>query len=230
MTDAPNWTHSCASPTCKYPPKPPQPGYPAFPEHTVNTLQDWRNSCLVSNKGKVLQYGNCAFYNYANQTFPEGSDQGSCTLPGVATPSITGVRLLPSKLSKGIVCFNNSKDESDRLCIFKDFSVGNTSVDQMASTSSNAADLESKLGLIIDGAKSDAPSSSLNGKMLCFHHGDEASVGWTHMHIFDPPSDAKYPDGLDNSNAYCRSYSSTVAADLANDITKRVSGMPCFSM
>jgi hypothetical protein len=215
---------------------PPQPLVcPAFPGFALDTLQDWRENCLVSDVGdlkNIVQYANCTFDNYAHQTFPHGTEKASCLLPGETTPSMmTGVPLLPSKVSKGIVCFDNFKITSDRLCIFQDFSIGNTSVEQMASLSVSEAELESKLEMIIEGAKSDAPSSSLNGKMLCFGHGDKSSVGWTYMHVFDPPLDpTKYPDRLNDTNAYCRPYSWSVAADLATDITKRMSSMKCGRM
>lgn len=224
-TPPPSWTHSCANPVCAYPPKPPsQPTYPKFPGVELNTLDDWKASCLASGtpgSSQINQYGNCSFLLYAQQVPPTKS--GTCKVPGFA--DIAGVEVEASKLADGIVCFPNRKEPQDNLCIFQDFTIGNVNVEQMTNWGSpSVTELTGKLQHLFDGAAQNSDSKSLNGMTVCLHHGDEASVGWTHVHIFDAQKFSKaFPDGLqDGVNAYCEPYSGAAAGALANKVVQRI--------
>lgn len=224
---APSWTHCCASPTCAYPAKPPsQPQYPAFPGVQLDTISDWQSKCLASGtlgKDQVNQYGNCSFLLYAQQVAPGGMKNGTCKVPGFA--EITGVEVEASKVANGVVCFPNRKEQNDDLCIFQDFSMGNVNVEQMTSWASpDVNDLTQKLQKLFDGAAMTTDQKSLAGKTVCLHHGDEASVGWTHVHIFDLKDFPHgFPDGLqDGTNAYCEPYSAAAANALASKVVNRI--------
>jgi hypothetical protein len=122
---------------------------------------------------------------------------------------VKGVNLEASKLfsvgGEGIVCFDNPKAPYDKLCIFQNFATGNVNVEQM--DPGNA--LETNLSKLIGGSQQN--SGSLNGMRMCLHHGNQASVGWTHLHTF--PASGPQPDGLvDGQTAYCVDFSGDVAA------------------
>jgi hypothetical protein len=120
---------------------------------------------------------------------------------------VTGVGIEASRAHSndgvGTVCFDNRQAPSDRLCIFQDFRVGNVNVEQM-----DPATRAASLTKLIEGV---GEEMSLEGKMFCLHHGDEASVGWTHLHTFTP-SGGTWPDGLAPSNAYCSPYKGSAQA------------------
>ena len=204
MAAPPAWAQSCANPLTPYPAKGVQPAYPAYPGHTLASQQQWQAECL----GPLPQYGNCAFQHYA-------AHPGGPAIPGYPTGVSCGGKTTQVAIEASMahdenasyktVCFDNPKDAGDRLCIFQSFSVGNVNVEQMEPSTRAAA-----LAALIEGVGREI---ELAPKTFCLHHGDEASVGWTHLHTFTPPaSPSAWPDGLAPSNAYCTAWQGSAAA------------------
>jgi hypothetical protein len=205
--DPPPWAKSCANPVFPYTNLP----YPAYPGHPLSNLDDWKSRCLEDG-----QLGNCAFLNYA--TFP--SDQ---TLKVDCHKLTKQPRLLPSvphTVSVGgvtleTVCFDNFKDKPDRwrpdrLCIFQNFVDGNVNVEQMGAET-RARNLQA----LIEGYAQEVPVASLPEKRFCFHKANFASVGWTHMHVFDKARAHPWPDGLTEEEAYCSEWKGSGAQTAA---------------
>lgn len=203
----PAWAQCCANPIKPYPPKPGQQSYPPYPTFRLTSQEEWQANCL----GPLPQYGNCAYQYYA--AHPGGPPipghlQGG---PGISCGgATTGVDIYASTahdddpLYKS-VCFDNPKAQYDRLCIFQSFDVGNTNVEQMSPSTRAEA-----LAALIRGVGQEMP---LESKIFCLHHGDEATIGWTHLHTFTPLSPPKaWPDGLDPTNAYCSAWKGSALA------------------
>jgi hypothetical protein len=186
----PAWAQSCANPLKAYPAKPPaQPSYPAYPGYRLASQEQWREKCLGP---QAQQPGNRAFQQYA-------AHPGAPAAPGAGTLASTAHAHDPSYKT---VCFDNPKHRGDRLCIFQSFDVGNTNVEQMDPATRAAA-----LAALVGGV---GEEMDLAPKMFCLHHGDEASVGWTHLHTFTPSG--PWPDGLSPANAYCSAWRGSAAA------------------
>lgn len=202
----PHWAQSCANPVFPYT----DPSLPAYPgtasgadlQNPLKTLQDWKASCLTSG-----QIGNCAFLNYATNpgaTNP-GVDCGAVKLPpGSLLPSVPHTVSVDG-VTLETVCFDNFKAKGkDRLCIFQNFDDGNVNVEQMDPTR-RARNLQA----LIDGYAQEVPPGVPPKQRFCLHHSDQASVGWTHMHVFDQSIPAgSWPDGLSIANAYCTEWQS----------------------
>jgi hypothetical protein len=197
----PNWARSCANPVFPYT----SPQLPAYPgtasgadlQNPLMTLQDWKTSCLSSG-----QIGNCAFLNYATNPGATGPsvDCGDIKLPpGSLLPSVGHASVVDGAAVK-TVCFDNFKAKGqDRLCIFQNFQDGNVNVEQMDPTTRPR-----NLQGLIDGYAQEVAADVLQKQRFCLHHSDQASVGWTHLHVFDQSIPAgSWPDGLSTANAYC---------------------------
>jgi hypothetical protein len=206
MSTAPPWAQSCANPLKPYPAKGTQPSYPAYPGHPLTSQQQWQDECL----GPLPQYGNCAFQYYAAHPggpaipgYPGGS--GISCGSKTTRVNIEASTAHDEDATYKTVCFDNPKDVGDRLCIFQSFAVGNVNVEEMEPSTRAAA-----LAALIEGV---GHEMELGPKMFCLHHGDEASVGWTHLHTFTPPPPpSAWPDGLAPSNAYCAAWQGSAAS------------------
>lgn len=188
-TQPPAWAQCCANPLKPYSGTP----WPAYPGHAVSSLSQWKAECL----GPLPQFGNCAYAYYASH--PGGPE--TTTSCGQAKD----VKIEASTAHKGTVCFDNPKAPSsnpDRLCIFTDFMEGNVNAEQM-----NPGTRQQSLEKLFQ-SFSDENQMGLQGKTFCLHHGDQASVGWTHMHSFN--TSGTWPDGLSAKTAYCVPWKGTV--------------------
>jgi len=237
MSDS--WRQSCANPVFHYADqgKP----YPAYPGHAIDSYAQWNQECIQDPliKENLSQYGNCAFDAYVKVSRDAaGRHSGSPVDPvtgkrkadntcGGTTGKPFSVPLEESTMrvvgGTPAVCFVNFKDEErDHLCIFKNFSDGNVNVEQM-----DPARRVKKLSKLIEAAALDLPGGDIAQKRLCFHHGDQASVGWTHMHTFDQALDVKdWPDELADTNAYCVEYRGSAEAT-AQDMEKKIAARLC---
>lgn len=165
--------------------------------------------------------GNCAFCIYAStpNSFlwpqPTSCYNNACyaMLPGLS-PADGNVNNMGS-----VVCFDNYKDASDRLCIFTNYSIGRSNIAFM-DNSTRHRDL---LNLI---TKAEEDRFLTKGKQLCFHIPGEITVEWTHVHIFEASDN---PEGIcgqpDSPVAYCVEYdgsptSSATALDTLVQINK----------
>lgn len=183
-----NTNQSCANPL-------------QYPGYRLASQAQWQQKCL----GQASQKGNCAFQYYAahpgGPPIPQGVSCGGETT-GVHISATTAHNDDPVYKT---VCFDNYLNPSDRLCIFQSFDVGNTNVEQMSASTRAEA-----LAALIQGVGQEMP---LDNKMFCLHHGDVASVGWTHLHTFTPPPPpGAWPDGLAPSNAYCSAWKGSALA------------------
>jgi hypothetical protein len=126
-----------------------------------------------------------------------------------------------------IACFPNHLDKArDWLCIFRDFSVGQTSIEAMKKEmlEKNLKSLflkgwelrQKRRGIPLDGSP----------EYVCFHKNGAGSVQWTHAHMF---KELPAPDGMDLNGAdvYCvgplkETDISAAAKAAAHDLTSKV--------
>jgi len=204
MSAPPRWALSCANPVFPYT-DPPLPAYPgtrgaADLQNPLASLEAWKAACLTSG-----QVGNCAFLNYATNpgAIVPSVDCGAVQLPaGALLPSVPHSLSVDGATVK-TVCFDNFKAKGqDRLCIFQSFADGNVNVEQM-----EPATRARNLRALIEGYAQEVPAAAPAQQRYCLHHGDQASVGWTHLHVFDQSLPAgSWPDGLSPANAYCATW------------------------
>jgi hypothetical protein len=153
--------------------------------------------------------GNAAFWRFA--TSPESA------APGIVahTPTTS--------------CFVNHQDPQDWLCIFRDFDIGQTSIDSMFRET-----LQQNLQILFtDGwqlrGPREGPNDRDNMEHICFHRRGTGSVQWTHAHIFQrlpPPDGMQLVGGWDT---YCASVGplnaidpSIAASRAAQDIVRQI--------
>jgi hypothetical protein len=233
----PSWAKCCANPLLQYTGLP----YPGFPGCTVCDLPTWEKHCATSE-----QFGNCSFLGYSIAQRPDGhhapASELTAPIPGTTCPGSASdpIKLEQSYLTdNGVICFDNRKDSNDRLCIFKDFKTAGVNAEQIGSP----AAATSVLTTLIQGAGMDqqvSKKSSMDGKRVCLHYGDQASVGWTHMHVFDPKV-TPMPDGVcdylltpdkctkEKATAYCADYNNgatSTAATLVSHMQQRGKQQP----
>lgn len=151
--------------------------------------------------------GNAAFWRFASS--PESANPGTVAF----TPTTS--------------CFVNHQDPQDWLCIFRDFGIGQTSIDNMSRETLQ----QNLLVLFTDGWQLRGPREGVhdrnNMEHICFHRKGTGSVQWTHAHIFQqlpPPDGMRLVGGWDT---YCTSVGPLSAVDPSLAAARAVQEIVC---
>ena len=97
-----------------------------------------------------------------------------------------------SRFPNGTLCFESLHNQRDSLCIFKDFSEGRASFEEIPAHRRGCA-----LSKLVDSARRHSPEADT----LCLRRKGVGTVGYTHAHAFKKTD--TNPEGILSDGSFC---------------------------